>query len=61
MRLTLREDAGDNVIRVFLPRDYGAAVIDEDMAAINNRTIQYYLTYKGKSATCNRPMLQMDV
>ena len=61
VRLTLREDADDNIIRVFLLRHYGAEITDEDMAAINNHTIQYYLTYKGKSATSNRPMLQMDV
>ena len=60
VRLTLREDAEDNVIHVLLPRHYGAAITD-DMAAINARTIQYYLTYKGKSATSNRPTLQMDV
>ena len=61
VRLTLREDAEDNVIRVFPPRHYGAAITDEDMAAINNFTIQYYLTYKGKIAISNRPLLQMDV
>ena len=46
--LTRREDPEDNVIRVFLQRHYGAAITDEDMAAINARTIQYYLTYKGR-------------
>ena len=61
VRLTLREDAEDNVIRVFLPNHYGASVTDTDMVTINDRTIQYYLTYKGKSATTNRPMLQIDV
>ena len=61
VRLTLREDAKDNVIRVFLPRHYGAAITDEDMTAINDSKIEYYLTYKGKSATSIRPMLQMDV
>ena len=60
VRLTLREDVEDNVIRVFLPRHYGAT-FREDTATINDRKIQYYLTYKGKSATFNRPMLQMDV
>ena len=61
VRLTLHEDADDNIIRVFLPLQYGAAITDEDVAAINNRQIQYDLTYKGKSATSNSPMLQMDV
>ena len=57
MLLTLPEDAEDNIIRVFLPRRYGATISDEDMAAINDHTIQY----KGKSATSNLPMLQIDV
>ena len=61
VRLTLREEAEDNVIRVFLPRHYGATISDEDMAALNNHRIQYYLSYKGKSATTNRTMLQIDM
>ena len=61
VRLTLREDVDDNIIRVFLPPPYGPAINDEDTAAINNRQIQYYLTYKGKSATSKSPMLQIDV
>ena len=61
LRVTLGEEADDNVIRVFLPRHYSTIITEEDMAAINDRKIQYYLTYKGKSATTNRPMLQMDV
>jgi hypothetical protein len=61
VHLIPREDAEDNVKRVFLPRQYGAAISDEAMAAINNHTIQYYFSYKGKSATSNRPMLQIDV
>ena len=59
--LTLREEAEDNVIRVFLPRHYGMTFTEEDVAAINSRQIQYYLTYKGNSAASDRPMLQMDV
>ena len=61
VRLTLREEAEDNVIRVFLPRHYGTTITEEDMAATNNHRIQYYLSYKGKSATSNRPMLRIDV
>ena len=59
--LTLRDESEDNLIRVFPPHHYGTTITDEDMAAINNRQIQYYLTYKGKSATSDRPMLQIDV
>ena len=59
--LTLREEGDDNIIRLFLPRRYGATITDEDVAAINHHTSQYYLSYKGKSATSNLSMLQIDV
>ena len=42
VRLTLREDAEENIIRVFLPCHYGETITDEDMASINNHKIQYY-------------------
>ena len=61
VRLTLREEDDDNIVRVFLPRHYGSAMSEEDMAAINDKRISYFLTYKGTSASTNRPMLQMDV
>ena len=61
MRLTIREDAEDNIVPDFLPRHYGCTISEEDMAAINNRQIQYYLIYIGKSASSYRPMLEMDV
>ena len=61
VRVTLCEEADDNVFVVFLPRHYADTFTDEDMAAINSHTVQYYLTYKGKSATTDRPLLQMDV
>ena len=61
VRLTLREEADDNVFMVFLPRHYADTITDEDMVAINSHTVQYYLTYKGKSANTDRPMLQMNV
>ena len=48
MRLTLLEESEDNFIRLFLPRHYGATITEEDMTAINNHRIQYYLSYKGK-------------
>ena len=38
--LNLREEAEDNVIRVFLPRHYGMTIMDQDMAAINSRQTQ---------------------
>jgi hypothetical protein len=61
VRLILLEDAEDNMIRVFLPRHYGASITDNYIPTTNYRKIQYYLTYKGKSATTNRPVLQMDL
>ena len=45
LRLTIREEAEDNIVRDFLPRNYGSAISEEDMTAINNRRITYYLTY----------------
>ena len=60
VRLTLREE-DDNTVRIFLPRHYGSAMSEDDMAAIKSQRIKYYLTYKGKSASTDRPMLQMDV
>ena len=60
VRLTLREEEDDNIVRVFLPRHYGSA-ITEDVAAINTRRQSYFLTYKGNSAATGRPVLQMDV
>ena len=41
VRLTIRDDAEDNITRFFLPRHYVEAITDADMAAVNNRQIQY--------------------
>ena len=60
MRLKLREE-NDNIVRVFLPRHYGSAILEDDVVAINTQRHKYYLTYKGNSAATGRPMLQMDV
>ena len=61
VRLTLREEDDNNIVRVFLPRHYGSEMSEDDMAAINVRRITYFLIYMGTSASTNRPMLQMDV
>ncbi len=61
VRLTLREEDNNNIVRVFLPRHYGSAFSEDDVAAINNQRHKYYLTYKGNSASTGRPVLQMDV
>ena len=61
VRLTLREEDDDNIVRVFLPRHYGSTISEDDVAAINNQRLKYFLTYKGKSASTGRPMLQMDI
>ena len=57
VRLTLREEDDDNIVRVFLPRHYGSEIAEDDMTAINNQRIKYYLTYKTKSTSTDRPML----
>ena len=51
----------DNIIRVFLPRRYRTTITNEDMAAINDHTIQYYLSFKGYIVTSNLPMLQIVI
>ena len=61
VRLTIREEDDDSMVRGFLPRHYVSANSKADMTAINSRQIQYNLTYKGKSASSDHPMLQMDV
>ena len=40
VRLTLREEVNDNMVRVLLPRHYGSAISEADMTAINSRQIQ---------------------
>lgn len=61
IRLTIREEAEDNVTLVFLPRRYSRTFTDDNITVINNGQIQYYISYKGKSASSQHPMLQMDV
>ena len=61
VRLTLREEDDDNIVRVFLTRHYCSAISEGDVAAIKNQRIKYYLAYKGKSPSTVRPMLQRDV
>ena len=58
--LAVKEEDG-KVVKVFLPRRYGDAFMDEDVSAINERWVQYYLSYKGKSLATNSPILQIDV
>ena len=59
VRLTLHEE-DDNIVRVFLPRHYGSAISEEDVAAINTQRHNYVLTYKGNSTATGRPVLQID-
>ena len=58
VHLTLREDAEDNVIRVFLPRHYGMTITDEDMADIIADRLNTTLRTKGSvrppTALCYR-------
>ena len=41
VRLTLREENDDNIVRVFLPRHYSSAMSEDDMAAINDYVLPY--------------------
>ena len=41
VRLTLREEDDENMVRVFLPHHYGSAMSEEDMTAINDKRISY--------------------
>ena len=61
VRLTLREEEDDNIVRVFLPRHYGSAFSEKDVAAINTQPHKYFLTYKENSASTGLPMLQMGI
>ena len=61
VRLTLREEDDDNIVRVFLPRHYGSTISEDDVAAINKQRLKYFLTYNGNSASTVRSMLQMDI
>ena len=58
--LAVREEDA-NIVKVFLPRRYGDTFTDEDVSAINERSVQYYLSYKGKSLASKSAILQIDV
>ena len=58
--LAVREEDA-NIVKVFLPRRYGDAFTDQDVSAINERSVQYYLSYKGKSLASKAAILHMDV
>jgi hypothetical protein len=58
--LTIREGE-DNSVKVFLPRRYSAVFWDEDVAVMNEQTVQYYLTYKGKISSSNSRILIIDL
>jgi hypothetical protein len=60
VRVALREEDG-NIVDVFLPRRYGDTFEDANLAAINTRQLQYYITYKGKSSVSNALILQIDL
>ena len=61
VRLTLRKEEDDNIVRVFLPHHYGSAFSEDDVVSINTQQHKYFLIYKANSAATGRPMLQMDV
>jgi hypothetical protein len=58
--MTLLEEDGD-VISVFLPKRYGDAILDSDIADINTKLLQYYLTYKGKSSVSQAVIVEIEL
>ena len=57
--LTISESA-DNVIKVFLQLRYSIVFSYDDITTINDMTVQYHLTYKGKRFKPNSYILQID-
>jgi hypothetical protein len=49
-----------NVIKVQLPPRYSVAFKDGDITSINDMTVQYILTYKGKCFKSNSYIFQID-
>jgi hypothetical protein len=47
--LTIRE-SDDHCVKVFLPRRYSLCFSEEDVVAVNERTVNYRLIYKGFSS-----------
>jgi len=46
--LSIRDTTADTLYKVFLPQRYGAAFKDEDLQAINEGTVDYWLVSKGQ-------------
>ena len=46
-------ESTDNVIKVFLQRRYRMAFTEDYVTAINDKTVLYHLTYKGKCFKSN--------
>jgi hypothetical protein len=57
--LTIRE-RDDHCVKVFLPRRYSLCFSEEDVSAVNERTVNYRLKYKGLSSTSRAYILQIE-
>jgi hypothetical protein len=57
--LTIRESDG-HCVKVFLPRRYSLCFSEGDVSAVNERTVNYKLIYKGLSSTCRVYVLQIE-
>jgi hypothetical protein len=57
--LTIRESS-DNVIEVSLPCRYSVVFSEDGITAINDKTVQYQLTYKGKCIKSDSYVLDID-
>jgi hypothetical protein len=57
--LTIRE-SDDHCVKVFLPRRYSLCFSEEDVSAVNERTVNYRLIYKGLRSTSRAYILQIE-
>jgi hypothetical protein len=56
--LTL-QDTPHTFMKVFLPRRYGAVFTDDDIKAVNEKTVSLILSYRGICPTLNSPILEI--
>jgi len=58
--LTLRDVSSQTYVKVFLPRRYGALFSDDNLQAINEKTVALSLTYKGTNPANNAYVLEVE-
>jgi hypothetical protein len=57
--VTIRESDA-HCVKVFLPRRYSLCFYEEDVSAVNERTVNYRLIYKGLGSTSRAYILQRE-